>query len=839
MKRLKLMGHNHPALRRAFTLIELLTVMAITAVMMTLIVLPIFQSFNFTRTAQAFADAQDKGRLLVDRISREVGNAILVRGGSIGLTRLNQTNILSPTDYGQPGAPNGSVVVRVPNKGRTAVVEVLLPNAKLDLVPPAQGNPGDKINGAYIDPNTGKGDPTLTRPKGDIRLPVASGATIVRYFIGLNRAVTEPVDPTETPQPLAYNEPYTGLLMARGGNRDNLYVLRRVEVQPYIYRPRKDFAPGDTSPAAEATKAWRPNLQFFRSDDNVGTPGYDTQLVDVDDPRFFIPDQGQIQGVNDNGNAYYPGKNRRVLNWQKASVVQTEISRYDMIRPATTGSAATPTVTYTGPNNDVPQLVPLIQFRPTRVASAPAAGSAAARPGEAVDGLDRIGPDTYRTERGLWTNAFVRHYPGGYVPGLTDAGLMQIATADTSGATVIWNGQVSDSGFDAIHDAPDNFALFNLQVYEQALAQGQSYPFTAAAVAADIADRDAPTPGRYWTSEARQRLLFTPFRVITATGRLVTSFSIDEVGTGPVPNGGPNLPRIDVRNMLTPIQAGMQPGTPPTLGDPDLLTAPLSPQTTGTGYNATYHKNTMYDVNQAYNRVFNQYPELRGVLERFIDLRMVPNADGTFSPLYPGITPGEVHGFSFPTGMGGNFNRVRIVPGSETVYGPDQRPGGNYGRQIRYTRVSANPDINQYRLVYADLAEPSAEDGSVSPGAYETVLGLSNAMLTANGGFDPAGYNPENVVSAVIQPRYKAGYLQLCSDPNHPIPLSTETAQAAPITVSYRFQFNGPNDTFAVDHDTREVMQILLTIKNYPQSNAPAAQTVTLKSTATLRNALR
>ena len=88
------------------------------------------------------------------------------------------------------------------------------------------------------------------------------------------------------------------------------------------------------------------------------------------------------------------------------------------------------------------------------------------------------------------------------------------------------------------------------------------------------------------------------------------------------------------------------------------------------------------------------------------------------------------------------------------------------------------------------------------------------------------------MVNVAIQARYKAGYLQLESDPNLPLP-------AGRITVRYRFQFTGPQDTFAVDLDTREVMQILLTVKNYPQSSAPNAQTVTLKATATLRNALR
>ena len=195
-------------MRKAFTLIELLVVMAITGVLLTLIVLPIFQSFNFTRTAQAFADAQDKGRLLTERIAREVGNAISVRDAA-------------------------STIVVVPD-GIGGTREVELPYTKLDLILPAQGTPDPTLApGTYRDPDTGKVDPTLTRPKGDINLNVVPGATIVRWFVGLNRPFN--ADGTVA----TYNEPYTGLLMARGGGRDNLYVLRRAEVQPFIYRAQQ------------------------------------------------------------------------------------------------------------------------------------------------------------------------------------------------------------------------------------------------------------------------------------------------------------------------------------------------------------------------------------------------------------------------------------------------------------------------------------------------------------------------------------------------------------------------------------------------------------------------
>jgi hypothetical protein len=47
-------------------------------------------------------------------------------------------------------------------------------------------------------------------------------------------------------------------------------------------------------------------------------------------------------------------------------------------------------------------------------------------------------------------------------------------------------------------------------------------------------------------------------------------------------------------------------------------------------------------------------------------------------------------------------------------------------------------------------------------------------------------------------------------------------------------------DTFAVDYDSRQLMNVLLTVHNYPQAtNVPNPQTVTLKSTANVRNYIR
>lgn len=794
--------------RKAFTLIELLVVMAITAVLLTLIIVPVIQSFSLTRAAQAFADAQDKARLVTDRVAREIGNAISVRDAA-------------STDVVVPDGNNGTQVVR-------------LPYTKLDLIPPAQGTPEPTLGpGVFRDPVTGKVDPTLSRPKGDVNVNGLPGQTIVRHFIGLNRPFKD-----DGVTPAAYNEPYTGLLMARNGDRDNLIVLRRAEVQPFVYRARKDKPATDT-----ATKAWRPNLKFFHSDD-APTDGsgreFDTRIIDLDDPKFFLADgkylqEGKVDDVpganrTDDPTANgIPGKNDRVKNWVAASVIQTEISRYDMIRPLVQGS---PPKVVKDANNKV-NVVPLIQFRPTRVANEPAAGSASARPGEAIDGLDLIGPDTFRTTRGLWTDAIVRHYTGDYAPG----GGLEIASVDTYGNVLISAGATDAGGLDGLRASPDNYVVFDGTTYERTLALGRPYPFTAACLQAGLTDTMPPYPGTEWYKVAAQRQEFTPFRVLTATGKIVTSFPIDQVGdaTKTLPASvTSNAPYVSITNSLSPTAAGPQTdpttGTPTgPLGDPNLYTAPYSP------YGAS--ASNPFEPNRAYNRAFNVYPDLQGTLQRFIDLRFVPNADGTPSPLCPIATNG-ITGFTTvnPT-TGGSVNRVRIVPGSDEVYGPDQNPGPNYGMgvPVRYTRVTGNPGPNQYRLVYADLPEPTnASTGQVD----YTSLGLVSAngvTATEFSAFDPTTYSATNFVSAVIQPRFKAGYLQFDSDPNVPLPTGTN----ANITVTYRFQFNGPSDTFAVDLDTREIMQVLLTIKNYPQSSLPNAQTVTLKSTATLRNAHR
>jgi prepilin-type N-terminal cleavage/methylation domain-containing protein len=705
---------------RAFTLIELLTVIAITGVLLTIIVLPIFQTFNLVRTAQSYSDAQEKARKLMDRITREIQGSVGVR---------DNTGLKGTLDLLVPTGP-GSV---------DATIKVPIPYLKLDIIKPAEGTPEvDPLgNPIYRNPSSQHIDPTLSSPKGQPVLPVAPGATIVRYFVGLRDPFYKAAVQNG---PGIYDNPYDGLLMKQNGDRDNLYVLYRAEV-PF-------------------------NATYFAQDKN-GT------LI-IDDPDFFIPDGTQVKAAI-------------IQAWQSKAVIQTEVSRYDLVQPVY--NKATRAVTYDQVGSDLaPRLVPLIQFRPNRVSDEPADQQRVIRLGEESDiaqvgpnGITTtLGPDVLRTKFGAWSNAVVRIYEsngpativghdGARSDGSTGFSVYGFATApvgdDTTGGT----------------------ELFDEAAYEGSVSAITPYPFSAAITAAN--DRSN------WLSNPILIQNFVPFFHDTAAGQITASFNIAEVGVGPLPFGATaNLPTVQVGTNASAIQSN--------------------------GAGAAYSGDD-YMINDCFNRVYNEHPYLQSNVQRFIDLRVTKNADHTYGPLFPaGIT---ASGNVVVQGNTSGFPRAQIVPGSEIVTGPDELPGPNQGNEIRYTRSTGNPGPNQYKINYTALPQP----------ADYHVLGLTDADLN---GFNPAVYDPTNLVSAVFQARYMPGYIQLNSDPAVPIPAGQNPI---PIRVSYRFQFTQSTDSYAVDYDTRQVMSLLVTVRNYPQSNVPNPQTVTLKANATVRNVLR
>ena len=738
--------------RLGFTLIELLTVMAISAVLLTVIVVPVYQTFNFTRSAQAFSDAQERARIVADRISREVGNAVSVRSTAA---------LVASTLNGQAAnIPQNSLVIQVPKIGsqtnvNAGTIEVVLPYVKLDIVKAAEGDV-PVTPGVYINPLNGFADPTMQSPRGQPVLPAGPGSTIVRYFVGLRN----PFQP--------YNNPYDGILMSRGGNRDNLFVLYRAEVQPFVYR-------AGVGSNGDVSLRYRPNLKFFRSDAVT-----DLQAIDIDDPRFFL---------NDSSDA---NKTTRIQNWQSKAIVQTEVSRYDMIQPIY--DKASHIVTYSG---DAPRLVPLIQFRPNHMSNDPAQGQVAVRLGEETNNSAAISPDVYTTQYGLWSNQVARVWPQGWSP--TGAGFNQyfVGRNDPSNGSAgappgysiyYYDPAVSTTDFNS------GTEVFDIYTYELTTASGGAYPFSQAVTAANNRSN--------WLGTQTIKDRFTPFDMNTAKGKLITSFDITEVGD---PTQTP--PASDPLNLPIALTSPLGYGPYNPTNDPTL---------TGNFYDPAFSS-----INEKFNKVWNDNPNLTPQIDRFIDLRVLTAPDGSISPLNP------TNGFA----------KCRIVPGSEVVYGPDENPGPNQGNTVRYVRVTRNPGPNQYQINYVDQPEPTNSSGAID----YTLLGLTSTQI---GTFNPTVYDPMNLVSAVIQPRYKKGYIKFDSDPTVPMPIGQ-------IQVDYRFQFNGTqtgtatagvnaSDVFAVDYDTRQQISVLLTIHNYPQTtNIPNPQSVTVKATATVRNVIR
>jgi prepilin-type N-terminal cleavage/methylation domain-containing protein len=763
--------------RSGFTLVELITVMAISVVLLSIIIVPMIQTFNATRIAQSFSDAQDKARLLTERISREVGEAVAVRDIE---GRGGQCSIVIPIP--DRGADEAGVTVTTPGGWTKTTMNY----TKVDIVLPekvGQRGPG----GGFIDPNTGKEDPTLKNPKGQVKLPLAPGTTVKRYWIGLRDPFTN------------YTNPYDGLLSQRSGGRDNLFVLYSAEVEP-VRMVETPVGSGNFVPQV--------NTELFDLD--AVDPSGRTPLFD--DPDFFLATGADV-GAPVNNDA----KAQRIRNWQKRSTIVTEISRYDMIQPIYDRRTRLVLLNNTGVGW-APRITPLIQFRPSHVEGDGSDSQVTAPLGDETEGGAAIGPEVYQSQFGMWSTVRVRTFDSNWVPGNP----YQIARKDADDLNIYAVEPVASGLEDTSIGSGQQ--LFNITSFEQAkkgqlVTPAYRYPFSFAVNAPAV------------TGNATLNSLFMPFYTNATTGKVIASFAIGDVGnSGANPNAPANLfaandfnpvnlPQVPAQNDSsgwTANDASLTPSTDPTVATGVFSDAPY--------WNTAFNR---FNINRVFNKVWadaqanrngipTQFGEIGGA-HRFIDLRTIPQGDGTASPL-------------------AQYNRAAIVPGSEEVFGPDQNPGPNYSHQVRYRRVNKEPGPNEYRINYANLNEPSA--------AGWAALGLP---------VPPATYTRTNFVSAVVQPRYRAGYIQLCSNPEVPVPAVMSVVSQNPvdapgttyvvpgrIRVAYRFQFTTSQDVMRVEYDTRQLMQVLVTIRNYPQAqNLPNPQTVTMKATANVRNFIR
>jgi prepilin-type N-terminal cleavage/methylation domain-containing protein len=716
---------------RAFTLVELLVVIAITSVILTLLIIPIVQSFNFTRNAQGVADGQERARRLIERITNEIANSPGVRDNA---------------------GFRGQICLVVPDMNGTNI-SLLADYAKLDILVPLQGDPANRgASGAYINPYTGGEDPTLEHSIGQPVFPVAPGASVVRYYISLKRPLAgNGLDPN------AYYNPHIDYLrngnvrwQALPGQEDNLYVIRRAEVTPMRWNANLN--------------RFEVNTNFFE-DDGTGRPI-------MDDPYFMTQDP---PGLPPLAPAARQAKANRMKAWLNKSDIVTEFYRFDAIQPLINKQNRTLLSLGT-----TPRINTLIQFRPASVSNEPATGSSTLRLGTEMEGAASVTTDILLTKNPAWSTTVIRVYPVGYDAQDVNNNEYFVTRLDPRAGQYSHRIYKYDPDLDTDADdrngednPNDDIEVFDILAYEDQIRQGRMYPFRRGIEASH---------GRSgWLGNAAIRAKFMPFIPSSSQGKLTTSIPIEYMGeddpTGTV------LPRPDKNLPSLMTGAETTPSTDPTPA--------------GNFYDPVYQSN----INGHFNKVWADHPELRapGQTHRFIYLPVVPMADGTYSPLDPDPTIG--------------WDQARIVPGSEIITGPDQNPGPTYGQPTKYTRTTGNPGPNQYRINYVDLPEPDY-----------ALLGYPAP---------PAAYDPQNFVSAVIQPRYKAGYIQLNSNPNVPLP------GTQPIFVSYRFQLNQPGVAVSVDYDTRSQIEVLLTIRNYPQSTIPTPAMITVKGSAPIRNLSR
>jgi hypothetical protein len=742
-------------LRAAFTLIELMTIIAITGILLALIIIPLVQSFNITKIADAFSDAQDRARGIGERIGKEISDSAGVRdnGG------INGGLLLDPVHSG----------VSLPASGLTAGGESLsasfVPYLKLDILPASQGDQTrDPVSGAFINPLTGKADPTIKSPKGQPNLPFAFGGTIVRYWISLK----DPFKP--------YSNPYNNVLGV-SNNPENLYVLRRAEVAPFVFQGgvRKvntkffyDLSTTSLTPAQAAPTLFRVTPPQYRAQLPGAGPMYN-------DPAFCDPFDITYSDIV--GGTFAQAVDRKqqlVKNWVLNSQIVSNSTHGDMIQPVFDRN--THQAIFDG---QAPRLYPLVQFKPGRITNEAAEGQTAVRPGEESDDAASLAPDVYRTQYPLWSNQLVRIYPDAWDPNTPAKDWYLVGRRDALQNMGEYLYSPSVDGLNA--ELTSNRLLFDISGYIRNV--NGTYPFSAAVNAANALSG--------WQTSAQAATnfaYFAPWFYDAASGKIFASFGINEVGAAGVPP-----PANDLRNLpIASVAQSLAPAADTGVG------ATFSPLDTS----------APFDINRCFNKQWSS-PDgilLQPNLQRFIYLPVTAQGDGTPSPLPLNLDPADPNRVF-------HYDRATIVPGSEQVTGPDQLPGPHFGLPILYTRTTREPGPNQYRINYVNQGDPA------DPAKY-AALGLPAP---------PAVYDPTDFVSAIIQPRYSVGYIQLNSDPNDPLPVGD-------FFVYFRFQFTKKQDLVAVDYDTRSLMNIIMSIKNFPQQGLNASQNVTIPVTAKIRS---
>ena len=628
-------------LRRAFTLIELLIVIALTAVLLTLLIVPLISALRYTQQAQIVTAAQDAARITRERITRELSSAVFVFDGT---SHPFQTS--NPIVAGDDAYTNFLDLPILSSTGGTVVAHAY--NAKLDFVLP-------KLNdsGAAIDPTTGEpiaytpssnGSAIVSNPS--YVFPLAAGTNAIRYFVGLK----DPAKP--------YNNTREG---KANGSTDNTYVLYRAQYQPYTAVPATGSQP----------ETVKPNTNLFATHTN---PQTNVVIPELDDPDFFrYVTTSDINWLNDSHTTYTAQEvtdhNARVDKWVQISKVVIPGPNVDLILlphnadntlaydPA---NGAFPGVAHSGVATDpvtgktYPIVNTSVTFRPATISGNATPGTTSEYNTQGAVSVDQSGytytPTVYTTGSQSWSLPFhVSLFPGTYGQTSPDAATMTALNMyyDTeqfaSGqATVTPPANYPPPGYTGpagpLYINPGDILEYR-HLDTDTATQGtlvynvtQGYPVTT-------------TSGSGGTTYTLGGTNFVPMTISPDSGTL--TFTAPSLPNGPYDRlnrqwaYGPVDPTsLNTQNLGGIASDGTVDLTLPVHATPALTDSPLQ----------GYHTLT-----------------------------------ATGNPTSTGIL------------------NAHIVPGSVRVTGPDQSPGPNAGQAISYTEVNASGGTvgdNQFSIDY-------------------------------------------------------------------------------------------------------------------------------------------
>lgn len=252
MTKIKTQTNRSASVRCAFTLIEILIVLALTTLLFALLLVPLVSAIKYTRQVQSLTAAQDAVRITRERLTRELSSAVFVFDGTGHRFQVPASVTVVAGDDLFTNFLNLDIPTSA--SGTTTVAHAYA--AKLDFAMPRVNDTGVK------DPTTGEaiaygpstsGSAVIVSPAQVF--PAAAGASMVRYWVGLK-------DPT-----LPYNNNHEA--SANRAKNDNTYILYRAQFQPYV-----------KSVAAGGAVSYPPETKLFAL-------AADGKTAEIDDPDFF------------------------------------------------------------------------------------------------------------------------------------------------------------------------------------------------------------------------------------------------------------------------------------------------------------------------------------------------------------------------------------------------------------------------------------------------------------------------------------------------------------------------------------------------------------------------